>query len=91
MEEAVREALLRAGDALAEVVRAGLVSRGLDADLLVRAEEARVTVVSRSRAVWAAESGETGRVPSAPMAGIAGAAGEEVVAALHAHLREALR
>ena len=91
LEEALKEALLHAGGVLTEALRAGLSARGLDADLSVRAEGERVTVVSRSRAVWAAELGEPGKAPSAPVAGIAGAVSGDVVGALHGHLREALR
>ena len=85
------DALLHAGNILAEALRAGLSARGLDADLSVHAEGARLTVVSRSRAVWAAELGEPGRAPSAPMAGIAGSVSDDVVRVLHRHFREALR
>ncbi len=91
MEEALKDALLRAGDTLSQALRGGLLARGFEADLTVCAEEGRVTVMSRSRAVWAAELGEPGRPPSAPLSGAAGAASGDVVGALLGHLREALR
>ena len=91
LEETLKEALLRAGDVLAEALRGGLLARGLEADLSVRAEDGRVTVVSRSRAVWAAELGEVGCAPSAPVSGIARVVEGDVVGALRGHLREALR
>ncbi len=91
LEEALSDALLQAGGVLAEALREGLLVRGLDADLSVRAEEGRVTVVSRSRAVRAAELGEAGQAPSAPLSGIARVIEDDVVGALRSHLREALR
>ena len=85
------EALLRAGDFLADALRTGLAARGFAPDLSVRAEAGRVCVVSRSRDVWAAELGEAGCAPSAPVSGIAVAVGGDVAGVLQGHLREALR
>ncbi len=55
MEETLNDALLAAGDILAEAIRAGLVARGLPATLRVIARDGKVIVASGELAVRVAD------------------------------------
>ena len=76
---------------LAEAVRSGLVARGFETDVRMLSGEGRVTVVSRSEAVWRAELGSAGTAPSAPLSGVARGAAAGVMARLRDRVEEALR
>jgi hypothetical protein len=63
LEESVRDALLEAGEHLAEAVRANLLARGLPDDVCLLVEDGRVVVGSRSKLVRRAELGAAGAPP----------------------------
>jgi hypothetical protein len=67
LEETLNDALLAAGDILAEAIRAGLVARGLPATLRVIARDGKVVVASGEQAVRVAETGSAGVAPCALM------------------------
>ncbi len=90
MEETVSDALLEAGERLAEAMRAGLCAQGLPGDVCVIVEDGRVVVASRSAVVRRSEIGEPGSPPQAVMEAIARDAGPGVVAALAARLQSSL-
>ena len=71
MEEALRGALLAAGERLADAVSKGLQARGLSADVHWLIDGLRVLVVSRSRDVHDAECGTSGFPPKSPMEEVA--------------------
>jgi hypothetical protein len=65
LEETLNEALLAAGERLAEAMRTGLLNQGLPADLCVFIEGRRVVVGSRSAAVRNGEMGTPSFPPKA--------------------------
>jgi CRP-like cAMP-binding protein len=79
LEESMKDALLQAGERLAEAVRAGLLAQGLPSDVCLVVEDGRVMVVSRSGAVRQAELGSAGSLPRGGMAAAAHAAAGHVV------------
>jgi len=82
VDEGLMDALLAAGETLAEVLRAGLAARGLPGELSVRVEGSRVVVASRAPEVRAAELGAPGRPPSAPVETLARCAAGEIARTL---------
>ena len=80
------DALLAAGEQLAEAMRTALAARGLPSDLCVMVDGGRVVVASRSAAVRRAELGEPGIAPGAAMEGAAREAAPLLVHALAGRL-----
>ncbi len=82
------EALARTGAFLSEEIRNGLAEHGLCGELVVRAEEGRVSVVGLSEALWESEVGTRDVPPRAPVATIVHAACAAAVRRLRDHILE---
>ncbi len=91
MEESLKDALLQAGEHLAEAMRAGLSAQGLPSELCVFVEDGRVVVASRSAALRKAELGTAGVAPRAAMEGTARVAAAQTVRDLARHLKGFVR
>ncbi len=79
MEESIRDALLEAGEHLAEAIRSGLSAQGLPGELSVIVEDGRVVVTSRSAALRTIELGSAGVPPRALMEELGRSAATHVV------------
>ena len=86
MEESLKDALLQAGEHLAEAMRAGLSAQGLPSELCVFVQDGRVVVASRSVALRKAEIGSAGVAPRAAMEGTARVAAAQAVRVLSRHI-----
>jgi hypothetical protein len=86
LEESLKDALLQAGEHLAEAMRTGLSAQGLPSELCVIVEDGRVVVASRSVALRKAELGWAGSPPRGAMEGAARVAATQVVKVLARHL-----
>jgi hypothetical protein len=86
LEESVKDALLQAGEHLAEAMRAGLSAQGLPSELCVIVEDGRVVVASRSAVLRKAELGSAGVPPRGAMEETARAAATQAVGILARHL-----
>jgi hypothetical protein len=86
MEERLKDALVSAGEMLAEAMRAGLVARGLPGEIGVMARDGRVVVGSTSPAVREGEVGAAGRPPTGVLEAIGRAAVPHLVARLTSDL-----
>jgi len=89
LEETLSDALLAAGEQLAEAMRIGLSAQGLPSELTVLVEGERVLIASRSGAVRDAEVGTVSRPPTAMMESMAREASAALVHAISAKLRAA--
>jgi hypothetical protein len=87
LEEWVNDALLEAGECLAEALRAGLIEKGLPGDLHVRLDAGKIVIASRSHQVRDSELGKAGVPPTALMEGIARESAPMVVELLAARLK----
>jgi hypothetical protein len=83
----MRDALLQAGERLAEAVRAGLSREGLPSEVCLIVEDGRVVVASRSKAVRLAELGSAAGQPRGVMEGAAREAAAHVVRGLAQDLK----
>ncbi len=86
MEETLKDALLQAGEHLAEAMRAELSAQGFPSELCMFVEDGRVVVASRSAALRKAEVGSAGVAPRAAMEGAARGAAAQAVRVLRQHL-----
>ena len=91
MEESLKDALLQAGEHLAEAMRAGLSAQGLPSELCVFVEDGRVVVASRSAALRKVEVGAAGMAPRGAMEGTARVAAALAVRVLSEHLEGFVR
>lgn len=89
LEESLSEALLAAGELLAEAMRMELSARGLASELTVLVEGERVVIASRSAAVRDAEVGTASRPPAPMMESIAREAAPDLLLAISARLQDA--
>jgi hypothetical protein len=87
LEESMKDALLQAGERLAEAIRAELSAQGLPSELCVAVEDGRVVVASRSAAARDAELGAAGVAPLGSMEKAAREAAGDVVRGLAHDLR----
>ena len=87
MEESIKDALLQAGEHLAEAMRAGLSAQDLPGELCVIVEDGRVVVASRSVALRKIELGAAGLPPRAAMEGAARSAAANTVRRFAEHLQ----
>ncbi len=83
----MKDALLQAGERLAEAMRVGLSAEGLPGEVCLIVEDGRVVVASRSAMVRKAEFGSAGVQPRAVMEGAARAAVGHVVRRLAQDLK----
>ena len=86
MEESIKDALLQAGERLAEAMRAGLSTQGLPHEICLMVEDGRVVVASRSAALRRVELGAAGAGPRAVMEGLAREAAAHAVRGFAEHL-----
>ena len=91
MEESLKDALLQAGEHLAEAMRAGLSAQGLPSALCVFVEDGRVVVASRSAALRKCELGSAGVGPRGAVEGTAREAAAQAVRVLAQHLEGFVR
>ncbi len=91
MEESLKDALLEAGERLAEMFRAGLSRQGLPDEVCLIVDEGRVVVASRSAVVRQAELGEAGTPPRGVMEGLGRDAAPALVEGLSRRLEGLVR
>ena len=86
MEESLRDALLAAGERLAEALRLGLSECGLPSDLYIVFDGERIVVASQSAELRLHELGRVGRPPKAIMVGYARDAVAQVLETFVEHI-----
>ncbi len=89
MEESLSDALLAAGEQLAEAMRLGLSAHGLPSELSVLVEGERVVIASRSGVVRDAEVGTASTPPMGTLESIAREATPALLYAISAKMQDA--
>jgi hypothetical protein len=90
MEEAIADALMEAGDLLAEGVRTALASQGLPHELSQSVLDDKVVITSNSAKVYLAERGGLSKPPSAPVETAVRHTTAEMLSLLQRRLQELL-
>jgi len=91
LEESLSDALLAAGERLAEAMRMRLSAHGLPSELTVLVEGERVVIASRSGAVRDAEVGIASKPPRATMERIAREAAPDLLQVISTRLQDSWR
>jgi hypothetical protein len=87
----MKDALLQAGERLAEAMRAGLSAQGLPIELCLIVEDGRVVVASRSAALRKIEFGSMEAPPRGVVEGTARDASRHIVRLLAQDLEDVLK